>query len=150
MLLKGTPYPFDNMLYPKRQYHLEWEYVYKFPQYSCLFSMVFMCEWTIFLFSQFYVVLCKRETRLATEVILGWYLQSITIHQIRPESFRFKSMMRKGLASILHIVAGTKWPTFSRRHFHMHIRESIYDMRLRFNWSLFLSVQLTIFQHWFR
>ena len=26
----------------------------------------------------------------------------------------------------------------------------IYELRLRFHWSLFLRVQLTIFQHWFR
>ena len=30
------------------------------------------------------------------------------------------------------------------------IIENIYEFRLRFYWSLFLKVKLTVFQHWFR
>ena len=40
---------------------------------------------------------------------------------------------------------------FCRWHFQMHILEWKYDkFRLKFHWRLFLRVQLTIFQHWFR
>ena len=52
---------------------------------------------------------------------------------------------------ILHIEAETKWPPFFRRHFQMHFREwKMYEFRWRFHWSLFLRVQLMIYQHWLR
>ena len=43
-----------------------------------------------------------------------------------------------------------KWPPFFRRHFQMHFFMKMHTFRLRFHWSLFPRVQLTIFQHWFR
>ena len=32
----------------------------------------------------------------------------------------------------------------------IYLKMKVYAFRLRFNWSLFQKVQLTIFQHWFR
>ena len=41
----------------------------------------------------------------------------------------------------------TKWPPFCRQHFLMDFLECIF---MNSDLSLFLGVQLTIFQHWFR
>ena len=51
-----------------------------------------------------------------------------------------------------HIEAETRWPPFPRRRFQMHflIIMKMCEYRLRFHWSLFLGVQTTISQHWFR
>ena len=50
-----------------------------------------------------------------------------------------------------HIEAETKWPTFRRRHFQNAFSwMKIDQFWLIFHWSLFLRVELTIFQHWFR
>ena len=47
-----------------------------------------------------------------------------------------------------HIEAETKWPPFRRRHFkHIFVNVRIL---FNFHWNLFLRVQLTILQHWFR
>ena len=43
-----------------------------------------------------------------------------------------------------HIVAETKWPPFCSAFSWM----KIYEFWLKFHWSLFLVVQLTISQHW--
>ena len=44
-----------------------------------------------------------------------------------------------------------KWNPFRRRHLQAHFLEwKCFELRLKFHWSLFLRVQLTIFQHWFR
>ena len=40
--------------------------------------------------------------------------------------------------------------TFSRRHFKCFSWIKMYEFRLRFHWSLFLRIQLNIFQHRFR
>ena len=40
-----------------------------------------------------------------------------------------------------------KWPPFTRRHFQTHFLNENFDFRLRFHWSLFLRVDLTISQH---
>ena len=47
------------------------------------------------------------------------------------------------------ISPGTKWPPFRRRHFQMHWMKSLVFW-FEFHWSLFLRVQLTIREHWFR
>ena len=40
---------------------------------------------------------------------------------------------------------------FGRQHFQMQFFSmQMYSFRLKFHWSLFLRVQLTMFQHWFR
>ena len=45
----------------------------------------------------------------------------------------------------------TKRPPFRRRYFQTHFRESkVFLFWLKFHWRLFLMVQLTITQHWFR
>ena len=41
----------------------------------------------------------------------------------------------------------TKWLLFRRSAF---FKMKMDEFRLKFHWSLFLGVQLTIFQHWFR
>ena len=44
-----------------------------------------------------------------------------------------------------------KWTPFRRRHFQMHFLEKkMFELRLKFHWSLFPRVQLAIFQQWFR
>ena len=48
-----------------------------------------------------------------------------------------------------YIEAETKWTPFFRRHI-LFMRKKIYEFWLGFNWSMFLVVQLTMFQHWFR
>ena len=48
-------------------------------------------------------------------------------------------------------MAETKWPPFSRRHLsNVYSWMKIYRFWLKFHWTLFPMVQLTIFQHWFR
>ena len=50
-----------------------------------------------------------------------------------------------------HIEAKTKWTIFCRQHFQRHFLEwKCMSFNEKFHWSLFLRVQLTIFQHWFR
>ena len=46
----------------------------------------------------------------------------------------------------------TKWTPFRRRYFQTHFIELkvLYFFVSKFHWSLFLRVQLTITQHWFR
>ena len=45
----------------------------------------------------------------------------------------------------------TKWPPFRRRYFQTHFCEQFFFVfRFKFHISLFLRVQLTITQHWFR
>ena len=46
----------------------------------------------------------------------------------------------------------TKWLRVFRWHFEMHFseRKVVYYVWLRFHRSLFLGIQLTIIQHWFR
>ena len=43
--------------------------------------------------------------------------------------------------------AQTKWPPFSRRHIHAFSWMNMFQFRLKFHWSLFARVQLTIIQH---
>ena len=54
------------------------------------------------------------------------------------------------LAGYHRIEANTKWPPFSRRHLYGLPWMKMYELWLKFHWSLFLEVQLTIFQHWLR
>ena len=50
-----------------------------------------------------------------------------------------------------HIEAETKWPPFRGLHFQVHFLEwKCFEFRLKFHWSLFLRVQLTIIHHWVR
>ena len=45
----------------------------------------------------------------------------------------------------------TKWPPFCRRYIQMHFREwKVWVFLSKFQWSLFLRVQLIISQYWFR
>ena len=48
-----------------------------------------------------------------------------------------------------HIEAETKWPPFRRRHLFLSTFcwMKMYEYRLRFRWSLFPRVQLTVFHH---
>ena len=46
---------------------------------------------------------------------------------------------------LTHIEAETKWQPFRRRCFSWM---KISELRVKLQWSLFLRVQLTIFQHW--
>ena len=48
-----------------------------------------------------------------------------------------------------HIQAETRWPPFFRFSNGFSWMK-LYEFWLKFHWSLFLAVQLTIFQHWFR
>ena len=50
-----------------------------------------------------------------------------------------------------HIEAETKWPPFRRWHFQNTFSwMKMCEFRLRFHWSLFPRVKLTIFHPWFR
>ena len=60
-------------------------------------------------------------------------------HPSRTGSNRFTHWGRDKMATIFQT---TFWNAFSRM--------KMYEFRLRFHWSLFLRVQLTIFQHWTR
>ena len=66
------------------------------------------------------------------------------------------SSVRHGILTLLKLICLTHWgwdkmaaifqTTYSNRFSWM----KMYEFRLTFHWSLFLGVQLTIFQHWFR
>ena len=59
-------------------------------------------------------------------------------------SYRYKNLH-------YHIEAKTKWTTFHRRHFsNLFSSMKLFKFLLKFHWSLFLGVQFTILQHWFR
>ena len=58
---------------------------------------------------------------------------------------------RSDLCPLHHFEAETKWTSFRRRHFQTHfLWIKMLELLLKFHWSLFLGVKLTIFQHWFR
>ena len=55
-----------------------------------------------------------------------------------------------------YLIIITLRPRQNGRHFaddifkRIFLNKKLYKLRLRFHWNLFLRVQLTIFQHWFR
>ena len=49
-----------------------------------------------------------------------------------------------------HRMHSHPYSIFRRRHFPVHFLMKMYEFRLKFHWSLFLIVQLTISQHWLR
>ena len=61
-----------------------------------------------------------------------------------------RNNVSKWLTKCLTPSPRTKWPLFHWRYFQMLFRVKSFVSGLRFNWSLFLRVQLTVTQYWLR
>ena len=95
---------------------------------------------TKFFFSLYIYTLLSRFER--SGLLLWWQLFWFTLlwwNNIFGTYFRITHWSRDKMAAIVQTI-------FSDEFFWM----KIYEFRLRFHWNLFLRVQLTISQHWFR
>ena len=69
------------------------------------------------------------------------------------KDWRFATHGRWSLGCLPHLryPTTTRWPPFSRRHFQKHFLQwKCKKHQLKYHWCLFLMLQLTISQHWFR
>ena len=85
-------------------------------------------------FNWIHIMICVLRSEMACIV-----LPTVTTHQILITSIFVNTLSRDKMADISQT---TFWNAFSWM--------KICKFRLRFHWRLFLRVQLTIFQHWFR
>ena len=84
--------------------------------------------------------------------LLGWLTRKDTKQHHRKAHVQLISMavIMCGFWLVTHWGQDKMVAIFQTTFSNVFSWMKIYTFRLKFQWSLFLSVQLTIFQHWFR
>ena len=102
-------------------------------------------EWSIFMAKKLVLTLC-------CVVVYGGSSYTATSLQLEESFSVAHSTVKTGItiSRLTHWGRDKMAATFKTMFSNTFSWMKIYEFRLRFHWSFFLMVQLTIFQHWFR